>query len=424
MISLEQLPPISATAGRQTRLLVLAPNCDGTDVGEAWRAFKWVKSMEGTLDITLLTLQRKDRVAVEDQFDDVNVVSWPEPEVGSERFTAMLKPAYLHYFRLVRKFLRSARASGQRFDVAHQLTPAALRYPSPLVGQGIPYILGPLAGSLRTPEHFKHECGNAPWYTRLRELDHLRFQYDPLLRRSYEEAAMVIGVAPYVKELLGSMNLKRFVLHREMAIDELAPLPVHRPLTPGTLNLLHVGRGVRTKGLRDVVRALARLDDLPNVRLHSAGNGEEIGFCKREAKRLGVEDRIVFHGQLARQDVERLYATSDLFVFPSFREPCGRVLSESMRWGLPVLTVKVGGPGYVVNNRCGITVDAATPDQLATDLAARIRELALNPFLLVPLRDGARDLVSAEGLWCNKADMMRNAYRHVIAESVTEEAAA
>jgi glycosyltransferase involved in cell wall biosynthesis len=423
MQRLEELPTISRETNKPLKLLVLAPNCDGTDVGEAWRAFKWVKSLEDFLDITLLTFQRQGRIPVQDQFESVKVVSWPEPVFGNERLAAMLKPAYINYFRLVKKWLQKEKLTGRGFDVAHQLTPAALRYPSPLIDEGIPYILGPVAGSLNTPEAFKDECANAPWFTRLRELDRFRLRFDPVLKRSYEQASMIIGVGQYVEDLLSHMKLKQLVLHSEMAIDELAPLPIHKKVTPGNLTLLHVGRGVRTKGLRDIIRALAKLKDLDGIKLHSVGDGEETNYCKQEARHLGVEDRVVFHGHLKRQEVEQLYANSDLFVFPSFREPCGRVLSESMRWGLPVLTVNTGGPGNTINNTCGITVSAITPDQLATDLAEKIREVSVKPFLLVPLRDGARRRVATEGLWHNKAIAMFNAYQSISIKNQIKETA-
>ena len=120
------------------------------------------------------------------------------------------------------------------------------------------------------------------------------------------------------------------------------------------LRLLHVGRGVRTKGLRDVVRALACLGDLEGISLTSIGGGEDIAHCWTEAKALGVADRVSFLGRLPRAEIEDHYRESDVFVFPSFRESMGGVLYEAMRWGLPVVTVDYGGPGFVTDNTCAL----------------------------------------------------------------------
>ena len=413
----------SGLHSRRLDLLLLAPNCDGTDVGEAWRAYKWVEALASHANVTLLTMQRQGRTSVAFQLPNVEVVTMPEPSFVNERLNAMLKISYVKYFSFVRTWLQDALAQGRQFDVGHQITPAALRYPTPFLGFGIPYILGPMAGSLKKPKGFIRECNGAPWYTKLRDLDTVRLRYDPLLRRSFREAAMVIGVASYVGDLLSCINADNFVIHGELGIDDLAPLPIQKSIAIGRLKLLHVGRGVRTKGLRDIVRAMAALKDLKGITLDSAGAGAEIEICRKEAKLLGVSDRITFHGHLSREEIEQLYAASDLFVFPSFREPSGRVISEALRWGLPILTTKVGGPGAIVDSTCGFKVAADNPDQLSTDLSNSLREIYQHVFWLIPMRIGARNKVGKDGLWKNKAQLMLNAYDAVLQKQLSKGAA-
>ena len=125
-----------------------------------------------------------------------------------------------------------------------------------------------------------------------------------------------------MRDVLGDIPLRRFEPVLELGIDDLAPRAA-RSLEPEHLRLLHVGRGVRTKGLRDAVRALALLKDLPGVTLTSAGAGEEIALCQEEAARLGVSDRVTFLGKIPRERVEALYATHDAFCFlPGTRRWC------------------------------------------------------------------------------------------------------
>ena len=396
---------------RRLKLLLLAPNCDGSDVGEAWCAFKWVEALARHAEVTLLTLQRPGRQPVAEQLPGVEVVTWAEPAwlLRHERFNAMLKPAYPFYFRRVRRWLAGVRAEGRGFDMAHQLTPLALRYPTPLLNQGIPYVLGPQGGSLSTPRGFRAEMGADPWFSRLRALDAARLRWDPTLRASYARAEAVLGVAPYVRDLLAGVPLKRFSVMSELGIDQLAEAP-RRAAVPGRLRLLHVGRGVRSKGLRDVIRALDLLKDLPGVTLDCAGRGPEMELCRAEAQALGVAGRVRFHGQIARERVEGLYATSDLFAFPSFREPSGSVVFEALRWGLPVIAAGRGGPGHVVNARCGRLLEVQAPEQLASDLAREIRELALAPQERAALSKGAQDRVAEIGRWPAKAKALMALY--------------
>lgn len=400
------------------RVLALAPYCDGLDVGEAWCAHQWIAHLARHAQVTLLTLRREHRVPASEQLPGVEVVEWDE-RLAPQRFSrlaSMLKPSYLGFHAGARRWLAQALAAGREFDVAHQFTPIALRYPSPLAGFPIPYVLGPLGGSLETPECFAAECRSSAWYTRLRGLDRWRLRRDPLLRRSYAGAAAILGVAPYVRELLAPVALRRFEVISELGIEELAP-PRECAGVGECLNLVHVGRAVRTKGLRDAVRAIAQLPADVRVHLDVAGQGEETALCREEAARLGVSNRISFHGQIPRAAVEDLYARANAFLFPSFREPSGSVVFEALRHGLPVITTDRGGPGFVIDDSCGIKVPAVDPTQLATALAGAITRLAHDPVLRERLAAGARERVAAVGLWENKIGWLLDLYAELVRDS-------
>lgn len=403
---------------KRMHVLALAPYCDGLDVGEGWCAFQWVKNLSTIADVTLLALHRKGSVPVREQLPNIRVVTWNEPSAisGMKRFNSMLKPGYVAFYMRARSWLAKALAEGETFDIAHQFTPIALRYPSPLAGFSIPYVIGPLGGSLETPPGFVSECTSAAWYTRLRSLDWWRLKHDKTLKHSYRNAAAVLGVAPYVGDLLEPARPGRFEVISELGVDDLAP-EHKREMVPNRLKLLHVGRGVRTKGLRDAVRAMALLPEAVDVRLVSAGQGEEIDICRAEAKKLGVEDRVEFLGQVSREQVENLYSKADGFLFPSFREPSGSVVFEALRHGLPVITTGVGGPGYVIDQTCGLTVPAQTPEQLASDLATAITRLAKDTDLRARLSAGARARISAMGLWRNKVKWLLNLYEELTEQS-------
>jgi glycosyltransferase involved in cell wall biosynthesis len=154
------------------------------------------------------------------------------------------------------------------------------------------------------------------------------------------------------------------------------------------------------------------------VTLTSAGDGEEIALCRAEADRLGVADRITFLGRRPRADIEALYASHDVFVFPSFREPAGGVLYEAMRHGLPVITAARGGPDHIVDDRSGIRLPVTTPTAFAASIADTIRTLAADPARVARLGAGARAKVADEGLWPAKAERMVALYEGIVASPV------
>ena len=407
------------SSAERLKVLIVSPQCDADEVGEAWDSYHWVVRLAEVCEVTLLTLRVRGRRPPSAQLPAAEVIEWERPPYSwpSERVSSLIKPWYVPFYLRARRWIAAARAAGRRFDLIHQLMPLAMRYPSPGVGMGLPFMIGPLAGSLPTPPGFAAECASAPLFTRLRSLDLLRLRHDPLLRRTYREADLVLGSSPYVGEILSVVPLRRFEVLCEVGIESLAPPRLEPPSPPGHLRLLYVGRAVRTKGLRDAVRALARLEDLPNVTLDAVGGGEDLEPCRREAEQLGVAGRITFHGRLPPEAVDAHYARADAFLFPSFREPTGIVIFEAMRHGLAVITSDRGGPGHLVDDSSGIRVRVDTPPQFADDLAAAIRLLATDKARLAALQDGARARVQEIGGWPNKMKAMMTFYRELASGS-------
>lgn len=398
------------------RVLMIAPNCDGTDTGEAWSTHQWCARMSQLHDVTVLTYTKRDRPNAAPQLPSARVIEWNDlPLVGRfERFNSMLKPGYARFAAVARRWIRSQLRRGEHFDLAHQVAPLAPRYASPAAGLGIPLVIGPVGGGVTVPAAFDTELGGQPWFVRLRALDSLRARHDPALRRTYQEARLVLGVAPYVARNLEALIAggPRFQVEAETGIVDLPPIPAPRERRRGRLRLLFVGRFVPNKGVRLAVRALAQLDDLPEVTLDMLGKGPLLEDCRRLASELGVSDRVRVHGAVPRERVEDFYRDSDLFLFPSLREASGNVVFESLRNSLPVVAVRSGGPGHMVDASCGRLVEPTDPDQLVTDLAAVLGELAEEPGTVARLAVGARERVAGLALWENKAARMS---RHYIA---------
>jgi glycosyltransferase involved in cell wall biosynthesis len=398
------------------KLLLIAPACDGQDVGEAWVAYQWVQILAARHEITVLTYYKRGHTPLSHQIRGIRVIEWPEPPglARAERLNSMLKPAYIPFYARSRRWIRRRLAHGETFDLAHQLTPVAIRYPSPAAGLGLPFVLGPVGGSLESPPGFAAEEGTNPWYVGLRALDGMRLRRDPWLRRTYARAGCVIGIAPYVYDLLSPIPLRRFEVMSDTGIERL-PAPAGREGRSGEVRLLFVGRLVRTKGVRDAIRAVGFAQDL-GVSLDVVGDGFDRPVCEALASELGLAGRVRFHGWLPRPRVEDFYRAADVFIFPSYREPGGTVVFEAMSHGLPLIVSDRGGPGSVVDETCGLRVTPGSPDQYARDLSTAVAKLAGEPGLRLRLGAGARRRAEALGLWDSKVRQMEEIYSKVLAE--------
>lgn len=111
--------------------------------------------------------------------------------------------------------------------------------------------------------------------------------------------------------------------------------------------LLMVGSGFRTKGLDRGIQLLADWRDRQQspALLLVAGADKEEAF-RRQARHLGVEDRVVFLG--GRDDVPALFQAADLVIHPAYKENTGNVLLEAMIAGRPVVAGDVCGYAHYI----------------------------------------------------------------------------
>jgi glycosyltransferase involved in cell wall biosynthesis len=396
------------------RILLVAPTCNGEDVGEAWVAFQWARRLAERHDLTLLTYRKRGAMPVAQQLIGVNVVEWKEPPLigRAERLNSILKPGYVPFYCRARRWIRKALEAGERFDLVHQPVPVAMRYPSPAAKLGLPLVIGPVGGGLPSPPGFTSDEESAPWYMELRRLDRHRLRWDPLLRGTFQNADCVLGIAEYVKEQLSGIALRRFEIMSETGLDEVPP-PVDRSGRSGEIKLLYVGRLVRTKGARDIIRAVALLPDL-GIELDIVGEGPERSECEALILSLGLNDRVRLHGWRKKGELPEFYRKADAFVFPSYREPGGNVALEAMGFSLPLIVVDRGGPGSATSELCAIKLPITTPEALAVDVAAAIRRLARDPQLRRQMGAAAHEHVTRTALWSAKLERIDSIYTDLI----------
>jgi glycosyltransferase involved in cell wall biosynthesis len=134
--------------------------------------------------------------------------------------------------------------------------------------------------------------------------------------------------------------------------------------------LLFVGRLVKEKDLDDLV-AMDRIlkEKSQSFKIVVVGDGP---------MRPELEEKLpdaVFTGYLHGKDLSVMYASSDLFVFPSTTETFGNVILESLASGLPVITVDKGGVADLVeNDKTGYVCESNNPDELAQRVTSLLED--------------------------------------------------
>jgi glycosyltransferase involved in cell wall biosynthesis len=108
-----------------------------------------------------------------------------------------------------------------------------------------------------------------------------------------------------------------------------------------------VGQLIARKNVGTLLEAFARLDGAPT--LDVAGDGIERAELEATARRLGVADRVTFHGFLDERGVVDVLARTQTLVLPSTEEV----------YGFTALEAQVAGLQVVVSARAGIAENLA-----------------------------------------------------------------
>ena len=117
--------------------------------------------------------------------------------------------------------------------------------------------------------------------------------------------------------------------------------------------VLFVGE-YRRKGLATVIRALGELQD-PRIHLLAVGKGN-LEQYQTLAKQAGISQQVTFAGPA--RDIEQVFGAADMFVFPTYYEPFGMVITEAMASSLPVITSRSAGASEMISEgESGLLLD-------------------------------------------------------------------
>ncbi len=124
-------------------------------------------------------------------------------------------------------------------------------------------------------------------------------------------------------------------------VDDARFVPVPAPHGP-LLRWVYVGNLVERKNVRTVLEALAVAD--PATRLTLVGDGPQRDELAALADRLGVADRVTWHGPAHPDELPGLLAAADVLVHLSDYETFGLTVVEAAMAGLPVVVTRSAGP--------------------------------------------------------------------------------
>lgn len=304
--------------------------------------------------------------------------------------------------------------------IVHQLNMIGFREPGYLWKiEDKPFVWGPIGGLKQFPSSYLEGAGiKMKLFNRIKNIVNIyQIKHDKRVNQALKKADLLISSIP------DSYNaIKRYKGLNSIIIPETGCFidndTVKRNMDEkanGDFRLLWVGKFDFRKQLNIALATMAKLKNKSNIKLIICGSGsdDQVSYYKQMALNLGIEDNVVWKGNIENSKVKEEMRQSDIFFFTSVSEDTSTVVLEAVSCELPVLCFDTCGMGYVINESVGQKVPLTNPRQSAYDFAEKINYLYNNREYLQKLSDGCKQR-QKELSWDNKAKQMVELYNKVI----------
>lgn len=181
--------------------------------------------------------------------------------------------------------------------------------------------------------------------------------------------------------------------------------------------LLFVGRIDPLKGVEQLVKSIAYLNDIGDLKLVIVGGDEEsqneIDRLKSLTYEAGIKEKVDFRGTIKHAELPLYYNAASICIVPSYYESFGLVALESLSCGTPVVATDVGDLRNIIRQgETGFVVPNNSPRVLADKIKELLDKKNLDKRLI---RKSVRDYN-----WDNTAAKVAKELRTVLTRQPVE----
>ena len=406
------------------RVCLLAPDFLPVRGGAGTYAVELARELASRIDLTVLTLVRKDRpdsytkAEMERLFDHQLRVEVISEARDNFQYNAAFQLAVL---RRLPSMVRE-----ERFDIVHSqhahmpdLLYRRFNRSPPIVRTVHSTIAEQRAGIWAAQQFGGTVEASESWQIAL----------EPFLRAAewvtLRDSDQLVTVSHFLEGELRRLGIRRpdlRVVYNGVRVDRFRPEAAAPP--PGWPDangpvVLYSGRPTLLKGIGVLIDALPAIwRAVPSAHVAFAGGSESEFRSLLEGRDLPM-DRLHLLGKLPYDALPGVYASADVAVAPSFRDNVPFWVLEAMASGLPVVASRVGGiPELVADGTTGILVPPGSPDALARALIPLLQ----SPERRAALGRAARNAVVGRFSWARTANETFELYRAALNASTNEAA--
>ena len=346
------------------KILLSAFACDpdqGSEPGVGWAwACRLAKSGH---DVYVLTRERY-RASIE--------VAMSQEQIPHLRFIYLGVPeslfpiprfgVYPYYFawQLKAYLLADKLVNLREIDCIHHITYGTYRTPFFLSWLGIPSIFGPVGGGEIAPIRLTK---GMPIISRIRECARIAANFvsslSPITRLVWRRSSLILTVTEDTLRMVPPRyRSKCRVLLAVTTPASTGEVEISKHRDRDKFRVLFVGRLLEWKGPHLAVRALGiARQTVPEMSLTILGDGRCEAGLRTLVKSEGLGDGIEWIPRITRKQLLEVYDKHEILIFSNLRDAGGTVVLEALSRGVPVICLKLGAFGGIIDSSCGACIE-------------------------------------------------------------------
>lgn len=346
-----------------------------------------------------------------------------KPSVFTNSLNILNKKGILHYtfyfayhfwhkqvYIAVKDLIRN-----EQFDLIHYLNPIGYREPGFLWKIDLPYIWGPIGGANNVPMKLIKAL---PFQGKLKLgfralVNSFQLRNNKNLRKAFEKTDLLLTATTENQEIFKKIYNKESIYLPENCIIEHPEIEYKKFSNQNFIHFVWIGSIEARKALIILLQALNLIEDRSKFIIDIIGEGPMRSELQNYAIQKGINDCIVWHGNIPRKDVLNLLKNSYLNIITSLSEGNPTTIWEAMSVGVPTITIDHCGMRDTICLKCGIKIKINTYDQVVKSFAEEIENLIQNPVKLKELSDGVLEC-SKNYMWKNRKDFFNQLYEKAI----------
>ena len=309
--------------------------------------------------------------------------------------------------------------SKEKIDVLHQLNMIGFREPGYLwklsQENGVPFVWGPIGGIKQFPTAYLKGAGlKMKLFNRLKNfLNVWQLKHDKRVNEAFKTAKVLVSSIPDSYRAIKKYKGLESVVIPETGCFLSENIPADR-FDEKEFHVMWVGKFDFRKQLPLALRAVAIADN-PNIVLdvYGSGSDEQVGSAKRLVDAMGINGRVIWHGNQPNDVVMNAMRKAQLFLFTSVSEDTSTVVLEAVSNRLPVLCFDACGMAAVIDDKVGRKVALSEPIMSAHEFARLLNELEHDRTLLKQMSVNCKER-QKELSWEVKAKTMVEWYEKIL----------